>query len=494
MKLSTILLSPFLVVRALMREGYKTLRQAGHVLGWYWAQRNKPNTHGDAHFADWKELKHTNHAKSDGWYMGLVDGQRVYTDGEACAIGVAPRRTGKSNMGKAQILAQATRQVKPDLVVFDPHGDLRPATLMRLRAEGYKDYFLNFEDPLRSDHYNPLSFVRTNPFHQSKDCDQIMQLIMAPDSKADNEHFTDFPRLVMAGLIAYQQRRNLPKAKIHEVVRLMIADEKSRAVVFDDMVKNGGVVERAAVTAFRNAGERERGSFGTTMARKLGIWTRPGFVHITEKDGFTWRDIFLDPQPIVVFITTGGSNIEGAAARLILGNAINTRLQLWPDVVANHSGAGQPKFPKELKVLVDETRLLGNCSAIVTAITETGKMGVSLMMWVLGMRDIFDIYPEASVIVNSCNAVIFGGGTEMSTYEDFSRMVGDKTIENPGRSESESGESASLTEQAQRVVKADQLRRLPPDELVAVMGVTSIKAKKPFRIRKKGKEQVLEFI
>ncbi|WP_181174569.1 type IV secretory system conjugative DNA transfer family protein [Mesorhizobium sp. B2-3-10] len=491
----TAFTEPFRILYWVLTEFLNLLLDGGKTIGMYWGLGNKKRgIHGDAKFQSWKDLKKTNHAKPDGWYVGLVDGRRVFTDNEACAIGVAPRRTGKSNMGKAQILAQAVRKVKPDLVVFDPHGDLRPATLSRLRAEGYKDYFLNFEDPLKSDHHNPISFVRTNPFHQAKDCDQVMKLVMTPDKKSDHEHFTDFPRLVMAGLIAYQQRKNLPEAKIHKVVDLMIADEKSRAAVFDDMVKNGGVVERAAVTAFRNAGDKERGSFGTTMARKLGIWLRPGFVHITGQDGFTWHDVFLDPQPVVVFITTGGSDIEGAAARLILGNAINTRLQLWPDVVANHSGAGQPRFPKELKVLVDETRLLGNCAAIVTAITETGKMGVSLMMWVLGLRDIFDIYPEASVVVNSCNALIFGGGMEMSTYEDFSRRIGDYTIDNPGHSQSEHGESQSASAQARRRQKADELANMPNTKLVAIMGNVSVQPDKPFRIVGKGDNARLEFL
>ncbi|MBZ9674568.1 type IV secretory system conjugative DNA transfer family protein [Mesorhizobium sp. ES1-1] len=493
-ELWNLLTAPAQIAIYLIRVLFSLFADAGRVIIGYWGLRNKTApTHGNAELASWKQLKNTNHAKPDGWLMGLLDGHRVYTDAEACVIGVAPRRTGKSNMGKAQLLAQAKRDSKPDVVCFDPHGDLRPAVLRTFINQGYRTLFLNFEQPMQSDHHNPLSFVRAHPFHQGKDADQIMKLIMAAE-KGANEHFTNFPRVVMAGVIAYMLRTNPTNAKLHSVVEMMIADDKNRAVMFDDMILNGGPLEKAAVVAYRNAGERERGSFGTTMTWKLGIWLRPGFIHVTGTDGFTWEDVFLDPRPVVVFVTTGGSDIEGAAARLILGNAINTRIQMWPHFVATHTGDGQPHFPKELRILVDETRLLGNCAAIVTAVTETGKMGVSLMMWVLGMRDIFDIYPEASVITNSCNAVIFGGGTEMSTYEDFSKAIGEKTIANPARSESDNGSSQSESDQARRVRKADELRRMPTDELAAVMGVTSIQPKKPFKIVGEGKQRRLVFL
>lgn len=73
-------------------------------------------------------------------------------------------------------------------------------------------------------------------------------------------------------------------------------------------------------------------------------------------------------------------------------------------------------------------------------------------------------------------------------------MVGEKTIENPGRSEGEHGSSESASDQARRVAKADELRRMANDDLVAVMGNISIKSKKPFRLTGEGKARKLEFL
>ncbi len=472
---------------------WSTIKDARDAVGRLqsWFRKRKP-VHGDASFANWKALNKTVHAVAGGWYMGLVDGKRVYTDPEACVIGVAPRRTGKSNMAKAQLLSLALLEEKPDVIVFDPHGDLRPAVLQRYLDEGYHAQFINFTDATSSDQMNPLSYIRTDPFHQAQDCDQLMRLVMS-DEKGANVHFSDFPRVVMAGVIAFKLRTDPMNATMSEIVRLMIADQASRARMFDAMMAGGGPIEVAAVTAFRDAGEKERGSFSTTMTRKMGIWLRPNFAHITGTSGFTWESNFLNQQPVVTFITTGGTAIESAAARLLVGNAINTRVQMWPRVVQHHTGEGQPRFPKDLRILIDETRLLGNCEAVVTAITETGKMGTAMMLWTLGLRDVFEVYPEASVIVNSSNLVIFGGGTEMSTYEDISRMIGEYTIENRGYSQGERGTSESRNEQARRVAKSDELRNMPVGKLVAIMGTVSIKADHPVKIVGSGSKKRLVF-
>lgn len=455
---------------------------------------NKPaQTHGQAQFADWKLLKKTAHAKPDGWYIGLQEGKKVYTDSEACVIGIAPRRTGKSNAAKAMLRAQAARGRKPDVIVFDPHGDLRPAIIETYQAMGYETQFLNFTDPMNSDQHNPISYVSGNPMFQALDCNQIVKLIME-QKKGDHEHFTNFPRLVIAGIIAYKQRTDPANATMASIVKLMVASQADRAKLFDDMAKNGGPIEVAGVTAFRDAGEKERGSFGTTMAWKLQAWMWENFIQVTSGSGFTWEGNYLNPEPVLTVITTGGSDLQGAAARLIIGNAINTRVKMWPTVVATHRGSGRPRFPKELKILLDEPRLLGNCEAVVTAVTETGKMDVSLCMWMLGMRDLYDIYPSASVIANSSNLIVFGGGTEMSTYEDVSRMVGDKTIANKAFSHSDNGSSQSWSEQALRVIKPDQLRMLPADELVVVASQLSMRLKKTTRIVDRRGEKVLVYL
>lgn len=72
-----------------------------------------------------------------------------------------------------------------------------------------------------------------------------------------------------------------------------------------------------------------------------------------------------------------GTN-EGAAARLILGNATNTRRYM-----SNEDGV---RCKRDLRILVDEAVTLGNCQAIVDATNELGKAGVFLMLWFLSMR------------------------------------------------------------------------------------------------------------
>jgi hypothetical protein len=241
---------------------------------------------------------------------------------------------------------------------------------------------------------------------------------------------------------------------------------------------------RQAVNAYDEAGDKERGSFSTTMTRKLKVWLRQGvralmatgeiddLGHIVR--GWTWEEIFRGEVPTVVYIRTGLGTDEGAAARLILGNAINTRRYMFNE--------GVTKFNRDLRILVDEAVTIGNCQAIIDATNELGKAGVRVMLWYLSTRDVYQTFPNAKTLVNNSDILIFGGGKEMDAYEDFSRMIGEKTIENRGYSQSRQGESQSASEQARRVIKADELRRMPFYEMVAVLGNNGVKCLKPFTI------------
>ncbi|MBY5594088.1 type IV secretory system conjugative DNA transfer family protein [Rhizobium leguminosarum] len=439
-------------------------------------------THGDAAFATLKTLRDRGHLKQDGWLIGIVEKKRVYTAAEACVLGAAPRRTGKSLMASAQLRDLAERERKADIVVVDPHGDLRRMTEAYFVEKGFQTRTIDFTRPQASEKYNVTSVMRPlSKFNFDRDIDQFLKLVMPDDKKSSNDHFPAFARIMMAGATSYMMRTEAGTVTLSQVVERLTGNIQQRNEMFSAMRAAGNAVERLAMNAFEEASSKERGSFSTTLARKLNIWLRESFRHITSEGEWTWEDVFLSEAPTVTYIKAGAGADEGAAARLILGNAINTRGYMWDDLQNSYTGRGRPKFPRELRILVDEARLIGNCSAIVDAVTQLGKADVTVILWFLAMRDVYDIYPEASVITNSCNTIAFGGGTEMSFYEDFSRTLGDRTIENPGYSEGEHGTSQSANEQARRLMKADELQRMDRTKLAAILGDLSIFADKPAR-------------
>lgn len=487
--LKTIILGPFILMFAIFGEGWRIWRI---MLAFYKNMlKKKSNTHGDAEFAGVKQLKGRGHYKAGGWLVGIHGGKRLYTSSESSALTMAPKGSGKTQTAIAQLREIATRQSKPDVVVFDPAGDIRAGTREWYESRGYRVIQYDFVNPRESDFYDPLTYPKAHDvFNFDRQVAQMCRLILPDDRHSREDHFQDFARLLVAGTLSFLMVERKGDATLYNAVHYLTANKHQRNRMFAEMEKCSSPLAQQAVNAFSEAGDKERGSFSTTLARKLNVWLRQGVRHLTESGeitadgnrerGISWEDIYLGDQPTIVYIVSGLGTGEGEVARLILGNAINTRRALW--------NVMRKKPARDLRILVDESREIGNCEAIMDANNELRKAGVTVMMYWLSMTDLMDTYPQAKTLVNNSDLIVFGGGKDMTFYEDVSRLAGEKTIENPGYSESEHGYSESRSEQGQRLVKADALRRMPYEDEVVILDNMAVKARKPFRRKPGGVE------
>lgn len=488
--LGVIILSPFLILRVSIAVCIRAVLGSRNFVAALQAylHKRKP-THGDADFAQRKALKGLGHFSPRGWLVGVTDSKPLFTLSESCAIGMAPRRTGKSQTAIAQLKEIAARPAKDDVIVGDAAGDLLVATRSDFERAGYDVRVLNFVDPTQSDTYDPLGVLRPYMVYAfDREIEQLCHLLMPDDPNTREAHFQEFARILLSGTIAFLMQERPEEATLFRAVELLTTDVKARNDMFTDMRRSADPIVRQSVSAFDEAGDKERGSFSTTMTRKLKVWLRRSVKSITQTGeiddagnlvrGWTWEQVFRGDKPTAVFIRTGLGTDEGSAARLILGNAINTRRYMWNEDLRAPA--------RDLRILIDEAVTIGNCQAIVDATNELGKAGVRVMLWFLSMRDVFQTYPNAKTLMNNSDLLVFGGGKEMDYYEDVSRMIGEKTIDNKGRSESSHGASQSSSEQARRVSKADELRRMPFNEMVAVMGSVAVHCRKPFSIGKTG--------
>lgn len=444
-------------------------------------------THGDSDWAAAKHLKAKGHFIAQGWLCAIFNRKRVFTDKDASLLLVAPKGQGKTQSVIATVREQASRQELPDLVICDPAGDIEPGTRETLRQAGYSIMRIDLVNPPSGQNYDVLNILRPHyQFDFDRDVDQLCQLILPDDAHTREAHFQEFSRILLAGTVSYMLRHTPIETTLHRVVERLTTDAKARRVMFEAMKLHGDNLVKQAVNAFEEAGDREKGSFSTTMTRKLKVWLRQSVKHVSQTGktlpdgsvdrGWTWEDVYEADYPVAVFIKTGLGTDEGAVARLILGNAINTRRRMW-----NH--LGKP-FPKPLRLIVDEARTIGNCHALLDANNELRKAGVSTMLCYLSLKDVRDTFPQAETLIAGSNIVIFGGSNEMAFYEEMSKILGDKTIESGSKSESSHGASKGANEQARRLMKADELRRLKYEECVVILGNLALKASKPFTLAK----------
>jgi len=462
--------------------------------------RKELTTHGDANWAAVKELRANGHLDALGWFCASLLRQgrfwrwmpvawrrmRVFTHRDASLLLIAPKGRGKSQSIIAAIREQASRTVQPDLVIGDPAGDIEAGTRETLRQAGYSIIRIDLIKPPTGQTYDVLNILRPlSLFDFDRDVDQLCQLILPDDVNTRESHFQEFSRILLAGTITYMLNKRPNETTLYRVVEVLTTDAKERRLMFDDMKKDGSSLVRQAVNAYEEAGDREKGSFSTTMTRKLKVWLRESVKHVTQTSkmlpngdidrGWTWEDVYESEFPVVVYIKTGLGTDEGAVARLIMGNAVNTRRRMW-----NHIGNEGKPFPKPLRVIADEARTIGNCNAFMDANNELRKAGVSTLLSYISLRDVRNIFPEADTLIAGSDIVVFGGSNEMAFYEEVSKILGDKTIESGSKSESAHGNSKGASEQAIRLGKSDQLRRLRYEECVVVLDILALRALKPF--------------
>lgn len=468
--------------------------------------KDSANTHGDADWTSWEKLEKHGHFKRQGWLIGEIYRPRfwrwgrvselIYTLTDASGLAIAAKGEGKSQTAIAQLKDIATRRTKDDVVVVDPAGDLRAGSEAAFREAGYRVLVIDANDTANSVKYDPMTVLRVSSEDDyDRDVEQMCRLILPDDSESQNPHFQEFARKMLMGMTAFQMENDRHTTTLNSVVMDLTTSVDKRMAIFTQMRQSANPLVQQAVSAYDEAGSKERGSFSTTMARKLGIWLRVPVRKLTQHDvqegkprdrGWTWEQVFMDDIPTVVFVISGLGTGEGPLARLILGNAINTRRYMY-NAMRTASRSERVQFSRGLRLFVDEAKELGRCEAIMDANNTLRKAGVSTMMYWLSSRDVFHTYGDDAVtLIQNSDLFVFGGSKEKSWSEDLSWLVGDMTIANPGGSQNDNGVSHSYSEQARRVIKSDEIRRMPFEQMLYISSRVATRCFKPFEIKENG--------
>lgn len=429
------------------------------------------DTHGTAVWADKRDLRKAGHLKPEGFFVGLLDGVKVYTAAASSVLIFAPKRTGKSWATIAMLLEGM--KTPQDWIVVDPEGGIRAKTFDAFIAAGYRVLLMNLSNPPDSNtHYNPLTIIRpTMPYEFQRDVTNAAYSMLPDDTHSREEHFQNMARMMVeaALIVGFRSNGVITPTEVAEV----LTDKGKRHKLLQQALVAPDLLARQAAGAFVSAGEKEQGSFITTITRKMKEWGSP-IVRDTLCDDptmpWTWEMIFNDAKPSVLFIQCGLGSVEGNATRLILDSAINTRRRMH-----NHGH----EFMRWFRPVIDESLTVGNSRAIVDANNELGKAKVATWMAWLTYGDIKAVYGDAAKgLINNSDLIAFGGGKDMEFYEVMSKILGKKTIESGSVNENNYGESKGRSETGRPLVMPEEARALPFSDCIATLGPLNVRLTK----------------
>jgi type IV secretory pathway TraG/TraD family ATPase VirD4 len=467
--LLAIILSPFVFAYKVLAVALPLVLKA--------IQRKKSSVHGDAAWATDRELRKGGYLEPKGFMPGVTaSGRRVFLDLETSAVIFGSRGAGKTQTFIANL--KAKRDIKPDLVIADPVGDIEQAVSKDLQIMGYGTLCLNLTDPAGSSNkYNPLSFLKPHlTFDYARDVMSLCELLM-PEAGKENDagmHFLESGRAMLQSMLMWRKGSSLG-----DIILRLLVEKKERTKEFATMT--GHPLIRQGVEAFDAAGDRERGSMDSTLSRKLRPWLDDAVRHITtldpNEDDWSFEDVFADKKPIAVFIRSGLGNeaFGGPFTRLVVGNAINTARRLW-------NQTGKP-LPKGLWLYVDEARGMGNCSAVIDAVNELRKAAVNVFLCFHTLADVKETYASPQALLNGCAWVINGGSRDLALYREASQLAGDMTVTTKSVSKGDH-DSETEHESGKPLIRVDELQKLAKDEVVVLGPGILAKLKKPYSVVK----------
>lgn len=462
-----------------------------------WRDKPKP-THGDARYADDKTLKNLGHFENHGFLMGVTEsGKRVFTHPERSAIIMAPPGTGKSQHFIAALRAVTERPSGrlPFLIIGDADGELFRATSKLFAARDYHVMRLDAVEPDEWTKYDLLSDLDPsflNQFRYDRSLDALCKLIVPDEVNTKQPHFVEFARLLLKCVITVNVKYEGNNKPIGELVNELLSESK-REDLFKRSKKYGDEVVTAALGVMGKLGDKPEGlSMMTTALRKLESWNDAAVKELTNYGtdihgnytrGWNFAQFFNSEKPIVLYVRTGIDKAGGDLSRVIYGNAINT-------VAHIRNKTGKP-LKRELEVFMDEAGLTGYCEPIEIAYGRQRKAGVRVRACFLSMSEFKQTYQNWGDMWSGSDVVVFGGGKDDDLAKRVSELIGDYTIENKSRSESDHGASKGSSEQARRLIKPDEIRSLSYRQELMLLDSIVAKGQKPWkRVEKKGQASI----
>jgi len=428
-------------------------------------------THGDAHLATPREL-HPLRDRGGPLLLGRLGrrGMRVCLDKAMQALNtlvVGPPGSGKS----AGVIIPNLLRERGDrsLVITDLKGEL-----LRLRGRVLRRthtvWTVNFLDPTAMG-YNPLAGC-TTPMDTFAFCDAWV----ANTGQSRGEPFWDSACKEIMSAAIFHLQAVAPTAPTLGTLYAFLCSQTPEAIIAQ-LRESPAPLARESAHSFMAALEANEKLLGGAFAEikpRFRIMADPRVQAVTARHDVDFARLAdAGHKPIALFLQldrTMQEELKPLAAAFFL-DLFRTLSQL-----ADVSATGELARP--VACYLDEFGNLGAVPKMATWISTLRSAGVSMLLAVQHTAQLLALYGEdgAATIVGSCATKIGLSGLGLEDARTFSALCGETTrVTQQASSQrgrfavvSKQG-SLSQAETAASLMTADQVRRLEPGELLAIV-------------------------
>jgi len=402
----------------------------------------------------------------------------------------APTRSGK---GVGLVLPTLLDGWMDSVVVHDIKGENYLLTAGYRKKMGNLILKFNPGDPAEDGcHFNPLDAVRVGTEYEVKDVQNIATMIVDPDGKGLNDHWsrTGFalltsvilhvlyamPDKTLRGVAAFLNNPALKE--VDDAFLLMMQTEHDPDGMFrwrDGMNQPTRIHPVIAQSAkeMLNKADNEKSGVISTMMSFLSLYRDPIVAKWTEYSDFRIKDLQDHEQPVSLYLVTSpeDKNRLKPLIRLIL-NQIASQFTA-ADRLVNKAGRMESVARHRLLLLLDEFPSLGKMDVFQDTIAFLAGYNVKLYLITQDMAQLEDEghgYGKAGakVMIGNSHIRVIYAPNQIETAKWVSDMLGTTTVtlENDNQSfdggilAQNKGYSTSISYQSRPLLTADEVLTL----------------------------------
>jgi len=463
--------------------------------------RPKPETlHGDASFADLTDLKKAGLLKQnpESILIGKYKGHYLWLSGTQHVIVISPTRSGKT----ATIAIPVLLTYKHSVVVLDTKGELAKATSGWRQSQGQRIWqWAPYDEAGSTLRFNPMTLLAWIDAKTRYAEIQSIAAILYPDGHSGDPFWTFQSRAAFTAFTNYMFEA-WDEAGKEDPNTSPIFPSFERVLRFSTGMGGKGIKEtlqtiltethyafvgRETCSGFSsliNHAEQTFSSVIATMQAPLQQFLSPILANATNATDFDITAIRKRPTTLYINIPANKLDESSKLLNIFFSSVINNNL--------TKQLGEEPELKYQMLMLMDEFTAMGRLDVWSKRISISASYGVRDVCIVQSRAQLRATYGDnnGQNFITNHSAQVAAASREQSDANEYSEMLGYKTIRKRHRSTSHGGGSSQssthYTEERRALMLPQEIKELPKDDqLVFYEGCKPIRAKKNWYFKDK---------
>lgn len=433
------------------------------ILGALVLLKPRQSLHGEASFANERDIRKAGLRAKDGIVLGRNRGKFLRFAGSEHVLIEAPTRSGKG----VGVVIPNLLSWQDSVVVLDVKQENYEATAGFREAGGQKVVLFNPADRSgRTARYNPLGYIdRSDPMEVLIELQKIATMLFVPPDKGD-AFWTESARTGFVGVgawVAAKGERPFTFGEIYRAVTMPGMKDFFSAEAKDAALSKGC---GSALADFTSSADNTFTGVVQTITSKLNLWINPIVDRATAESDFSLSDLRRRPTSLYLGVSPDELNRVAPLYNLLFQQLVDLNTRELP---------GDDETLQVL-IILDEFARLGRAQVLADAFSYVAGYGMRLLPVIQSRSQLRQVYGEhgADEIVSNCGVEVAFTPKELRVAKELSERIGYLDQRTVSKSLTIHGmvanRSRTFSDQRRALMLPQELLEFPPDELLVIRG------------------------